>query len=331
MSLEEVFNITSVLVEVATGKRIHVGGCLASEAAPRNTQRYNDGRLARLPSQVDLRPWMTPVEDQSAVNSCAANAVVGIYEFLARRALGQSADISRLFVYWNARRVDNIRGDKGSTMTGNIRALQELGACTEETWPYQPNLVNKEPSAEAFAEAERFRLEEADRVPINLRAMKHCLAEGFPFAFGLVLFKSFDRAGHAGVVPLPGRAETGREAHGCHAMLAVGYSDRDEVFVVRNSWGPRWGDKGYCYIPYAYMTNPDLCADAWTIRSVADLDYSPRDAWQEDEGFEVDYDEDPDAAPAYVFEAKEAIDDAVAAAQAAAAANAIMDLLKPKR
>jgi hypothetical protein len=104
MSLEEVFNITSVLVEVATGKRIHVGGCLASEAAPRNTQRYRDDRLARLPSQVDLRPWMTPVEDQSAVNSCAANAVVGIYEFLARRALGQSADISRLFVYWNARR-----------------------------------------------------------------------------------------------------------------------------------------------------------------------------------------------------------------------------------
>jgi hypothetical protein len=159
-----------------------------------------------------------------------------------------------------AARVDNIRGDKGSTMTGNIRALQELGACTEETWPYQPNLVNKEPSAAAFEEAERFRLEEADRVPISLRAMKHCLAEGFPFAFGLVLFKSFDRAGRAGVVPAPGRAETGREAHGCHAMLAVGYSDQDEVFVVRNSWGPRWGDKGYCYIPYAYMTRPPPCA-----------------------------------------------------------------------
>jgi hypothetical protein len=71
-------------------------------------------------------------------------------------------------------------------------------------------------------------------------------------------------------------------------MLAVGYSDAQRVFVVRNSWGQRWGDKGYCYIPYDYMTDPSLCADCWTIRAVSDLDFQPKsDA--EDDGF---YDEE---------------------------------------
>ncbi len=29
------------------------------------------------------------------------------------------------------------------------------------------------------------------------------------------------------------------------------------------------GEKGYCYIPYDYMTNPELCFDAWAIRKLA--------------------------------------------------------------
>ena len=35
-------------------------------------------------------------------------------------------------------------------------------------------------------------------------------------------------------------------------MLAVGYSDKDKVFIVRNSWGPTWGDGGYCVVSYDY-------------------------------------------------------------------------------
>ncbi len=29
------------------------------------------------------------------------------------------------------------------------------------------------------------------------------------------------------------------------------------------------GDEGYCYIPYEYLTNSDLCFDVWTVRKVA--------------------------------------------------------------
>src|SRR5262249_47464132 len=35
-----------------------------------------------------------------------------------------------------------------------------------------------------------------------------------------------------------------------HSMLVVGYDDNDRSWLVRNSWGPTWGEKGYFRIPY---------------------------------------------------------------------------------
>jgi len=42
---------------------------------------------------------------------------------------------------------------------------------------------------------------------------------------------------------------------GGHALLAVGFDDDKQVFIVRNSWGEEFGDKGYCYIPYEFFSS----------------------------------------------------------------------------
>ncbi len=251
-------------------------------------RRYVAGsaRLSRLPPKVDLRPFMTPVEDQEATNSCAANATAGAYEYLVKRHLGEEAyDVSRLFIYYNARAAegsDSIE-DEGSVLQCVIDSLKEHGACSEETWPFDPEAVNEEPAEEAYEEARQFLIEDTDLVPTELEAWKTALAAGHPVIFGVKLFGSFDKQKKAGLVPMPSPVESGRESHGGHAMLCVGYSDPDQIFIVRNSWGPEWGDKGYCYIPYRYLMNEEYnFGDSWIIRRIEVL---PPDegTWADDE------------------------------------------------
>ena len=55
---------------------------------------------------------------------------------------------------------------------------------------------------------------------------------------------------------------------GGHAVLAVGYDDASQAFIVRNSWGVGWGQEGYFTMPYAYLTTRALSSDFWTIRIV---------------------------------------------------------------
>jgi len=284
----------SVLVEKTTGKKIKLGGFQKSTTKPPKAKAYSASRFAQeqLPTKVDLRPYMTTVEDQSAVNSCVANSLVGAYEYLAKRHLGEAGDVSRLFVYYYARVFDGwAKKDQGCTITNAIKVLEEYGSCSEETWGYHPDLVNEEPHEEAIEEASNFLIEEADEIPVELYSMKHCLAEGYPFTFGLRLFKTFDHARKKGIVPMPNfSTEEGRESHGNHAMLCVGYLDAHKLFIVRNSWGEDWGDQGYCYIPYDYMTNPELCWDCWAIRNVTDLDFE--DVWEDDDEDDDSYDYD---------------------------------------
>merc|ERR1712146_434676 len=105
------------------------------------------------------------------------------------------------------------------------------------------------------------------RVFQTTRQMKACLAAGFPFVFGFTVLSSFesDEVAKTGVMPMP---QDDDECLGGHAVCCVGYDDEKQVFIVRNSWGDEWGDGGYFYMPYEYISNSNLASDFWTIRWV---------------------------------------------------------------
>jgi hypothetical protein len=90
--------------------------------------------------------------------------------------------------------------------------------------------------------------------------------DGYLFAFGLSIYSHFenDANHHQGLISLPSASDV---YMGGHAACAIGFDNYRQVFIVRNSWGDEWGDHGYFYLPYAYMTNSDLVYDLWTFRN----------------------------------------------------------------
>jgi C1A family cysteine protease len=230
---------------------------LPQEVTPYKSETACD----QFPRFVDLRNFMSPVENQMTLKSCSANAVVSSYEYFVNRATNEFKDFSRLFVYYNARSKSGSNDqDTGSAIYHCIESIMhdDSGLCIESTWPYNENSVNSKPANKAYEEAKKFQVLESCIVETDVETMKGCLADGYPFIFGLKLFNSFQNVGSKGIVPMPMADEVSHENHGLHAMLCVGYSDTERFFIVKNSWGTEWGDNGYCYIPYDYLSNKEL-------------------------------------------------------------------------
>lgn len=275
----------SFIIQRGDGSARRVSGYKFAAPKP-GAKKYGGERLGNraLPPKVDLRPHLTTIESQGETNSCVANAVAGAYEYLVKRYLDEDAyDVSRLFIYYNARAIegDDIE-DSGSIIAHAIEGLKQHGACSEETWPFETKAVNEKPDEESYEEAKQFVIEDTENVPTDLEAWKSCLAEGYPIIFGISLYRSFDAQLQKGLVPMPTDQEAARGSHAGHAMLCVGYSDADKVFIVRNSWGPDWGDKGYCYIPYRYLiSEKHNGGDSWIIRRLEMLEVD-EDTWGDD-------------------------------------------------
>ena len=154
-------------------------------------------------------------------------------------------DVSRLFIYYNSRLIDGLKDynmqDRGSYISSGIKALALYGCCKEDIFPYRTDLINRRPPKECYDQAKNYRIAQSMSVEVTLDEMKACLAEGYPFAFGLELCQSFMDAGsNYGRVQTPSPYEQQAAQHGWHAMLAVGYSDPSGCFIVRNSWGADW-------------------------------------------------------------------------------------------
>lgn len=137
------------------------------------------------------------------------------YAYLLREGNESDEDVSRLFIYYNARLKNKgtKMSDSGVSMTFAIEALAEYGACPDEVWPYDVKKVNDVPPDEAYEEAKNNKIREAFIIDPTLLEMKGCLAQGFPFAFGLTLYVSFDQAKEKGVVPMPKLHEATRKSH----------------------------------------------------------------------------------------------------------------------
>jgi C1A family cysteine protease len=224
---------------------------------------------ARLPPRIDMRALCPPVYDQGELGSCTANAIGGAIEFdQMKQALTDTFVPSRLFIYYNERAIEGtVEEDAGAMIRDGIKSVARQGAPHESLWPYILTKFRTRPPSAAYTDAAKHTAVLYQRVTRDITQMKGCLASGYPFILGFSVYESFETQTVAatGRAPMPQPTET---LLGGHAVLAVGYDDANLWFVMRNSWGARWGLDGYFTLPYEYLLDPNLSDDFWTIRLV---------------------------------------------------------------
>ena len=234
---------------------------------------------AALPSVVDLSPACSPVRDQGEMGCCSGFALAGAYEYLelmdlkAKMTLAgapemfdltQFSEVSELFIYYGERVLEGtVNEDSGAEIRDGIKVLARLGVCRETLWPYADTNLLKQPVQAAYDEAAQHKVIQYQRLNI-LDDIRHCLASGFPVAFGFDVYANFesDYCAKTGDLQMPA---SGEPLVGGHAVLDVGYDDNARKLKIRNSWGPEWGLAGYFTMPYEYV-DQGLASDFWTIR-----------------------------------------------------------------
>lgn len=224
---------------------------------------------------IDLRKFFSEVRDQGEEGACASFAAVSVFEYFQHRyGFSENYDMSPAFAYYNARtRNGNEALGTGSSISDNIESMHEHGLCHEDKWKYSAENIDLKPSEEAYNDAKAQSVTEALNVRIDgnpeetLRTMKSALCDGYPIMISLRVYDSFSAP--KGFVPHPTEEELKSSSGNTrHALVLCGYSDEHRFFIARNSWGKQFGDKGYCYIPYSYISDPVQCECAFVITKV---------------------------------------------------------------
>ncbi len=221
-----------------------------------------------LPSSVDLRNsgfMPTTVYDQDQLGSCTANAIAGAIEYEMKKQREVTFTPSRLFIYYNERVMEGtVRQDSGAQIRDGVKCVVKQGVCPEKDWQYIENRFAVKPPNSCYATGLNHQVLTYERVGQTLTELKSCLAMGYPIIFGFSVYDSFesDTVARTGILNMP---KKGEQLLGGHAVLCIGYNESTQRFLVRNSWGSGWGLGGYYWMPYAYLTNNNLCDDFWKI------------------------------------------------------------------
>jgi C1A family cysteine protease len=203
------------------------------------------------------------------LGSCTANAIANAHLFEQRKQNAAQPFLpSRLFIYYNERVMEGtVHSDSGAMIRDGIKSIAKQGVCSEKQWPYTIAKFTRKPAQTCYKEALKHQAVLYQRLVPTLTQLKGCLASGYPFVFGFTVYESFEspEVTRTGTAPMPA---SGEQVLGGHAVLAVGYDDAIQRFIVMNSWGTSWGMQGFFTMPYAYLTDTNLADDFWTVRLV---------------------------------------------------------------
>lgn len=211
------------------------------------------------PASVDWRPKniIGPIKDQhvngSACGCCWAFATIGTAECMVAMASGKVLSLSEQQL------IDCDRGPPlydlgcdGGDFEGGIRYIAQNGIDLESDYPYlaKDGACSKKKERRRAASLDGF----ADIPRRNETALMQAVSQ-HPSTVAVCCgpFIEAWRNYTGGIFDIAGATVPG----GCvrpldHALVAVGYgttAEGQDFWVLKNSWGLHWGERGFMYVP----------------------------------------------------------------------------------
>ena len=208
-----------------------------------------------------------PVYNQGNLGSCTANSLAYCFDYCRlTQGLPLLNTPSRLFIYYNERNYEGTTGsDHGAQIYDGVKVLNEIGVCSSTLWPYITSKYATRPNPQnCYSQASQNIALTFNAVSQSLDHIKAVIRSGYPIEFGFKVFDFFETSfmANTGMLVCPQNPVDMSTNLGGHAVVMVGYDDNIQtlngwgVFIVRNSWGNSWGEGGYFFMPYQYLTGP---------------------------------------------------------------------------
>lgn len=213
-----------------------------------------------LPASIDLRAAWWDVGNQESTGSCvgwSSTDAVARYMFVQAGRLGQNEKLSPRFTWMASKETDDLVSrpetmieGAGTTLKAAVDILRNFGAIPDALLPFHVTTgMYSGDETTFFATAATRKIASYFNLQRDLPNWKAWLAAHGPILVGLNVDQTWDSAAATG-----GNLDAFQPAtvRGGHAVAVVGYR-ADGRFIIRNSWGTTWGDRGFAYASEAYI------------------------------------------------------------------------------
>jgi C1A family cysteine protease len=228
-------------------------------------------RAATVPKSKDLRETWWKIGDQGTTGSCVGWATADAllrWHFIKSGRIKQTESVSKRFIWMASKETDEFSSNPttfienaGTSLKAALDVARKYGAVKEGVLPFGGGLYPGQPDT-FYALAAQLKIRSYFNLSFNrggsVDSWRRWLATNGPILTRLDVDRTWDEAGdNAGNLD----AYQPRTKRGGHAVAVVGYTP--DRFVVRNSWGTGWGDKGFAYASLDYAQ--DAFTEAYGI------------------------------------------------------------------
>jgi Papain family cysteine protease len=218
------------------------------------------GAAVQASNEVDLRESWWDIGDQGQTGSCvgwaAADGVLR-WHFVKAGLIAQAQRPSVRYVWMASKETDEYTQRPttfieygGTSIKAAVEVAQRYGVVLEEVLPFASGTLYRGEASTFYSIAARVRILSYHALPTNTEATvaqwRQWLSSVGPILTRFDVDNTWLNVDHDGQL----EKYASDTVAGGHAVAVVGYTN--EHFIIRNSWGPRWGSGGFAYasIPY---------------------------------------------------------------------------------